>query len=79
LVAVEGDVDLADAQPGEAVGVLGTRLGAVVAVDGAGAPRVEPAGRLRGARATLGLPRGFAATGAAGLRKVRGIAVFLAV
>ena len=106
LVAVEGDVDPADAEQGEAVAVVGARVGAVAAMDGAGvahpdtalgpppgqalgraragaapamhaaaefavdrggaagaagagvgAPWVKPAGRLRGARARLGLPR----------------------
>ena len=36
LVAVEGDVDPADAEQGEAVAVVGARVGTIVAMDGAG-------------------------------------------
>ena len=67
-VAVEGDVDPGDAQQGEAVAVLGARVGAVVAIDGAGAPRAGCAG----ARWRFRLPPGLAVGGAG--RKAAGSA-----
>jgi hypothetical protein len=59
LVAVEGDVDPADAQQGAAESVESARLGAVVAMDGAGgevAVGVATAFGRRGRRGKEGRP-----------------------